>query len=239
MTNKLQTRMVFCNTQSISYILERKPVKNLNLRICADGTVHVSANAFWPVSEIDTFVRDKAAFILAAQQRQQASQMPQLHLVNGEVLQLLGKPITLRVIAAKPPQVFRHGEFLTIAVPNPEDDAQRRRALEKFWDALAIQVFQSSLQRFRSLFTALKTPEPTLRLRTMRSRWGSCQVHTGAITLNRRLLAAPPECIDYVVLHELCHCVQPDHSPAFHQLMTARMPDWKARRALLNQQKIL
>ena len=55
----------------------------------------------------------------------------------------------------------------------------------------------------------------------------------GLVTLNTLLLTKPRECLDYVALHELCHFVQPNHSPAFHRLMTELMPDWKRRRALL------
>lgn len=67
-----------------------------------------------------------------------------------------------------------------------------------------------------------------------RSRWGSCNRTKRVIHLSRRLIAAPLWCVDYVVLHELCHFVHFDHSPAFHRLMTQLMPDWQARRKELN-----
>ena len=73
-----------------------------------------------------------------------------------------------------------------------------------------------------------------VRFRDMKSRWGSCQVVTHDITLNARLVMVPPECVEYVVVHELCHIIVPNHSPAFHDAMSRFMPDWKARRKLLN-----
>ncbi|MGN0779786.1 MAG: M48 family metallopeptidase [Aristaeellaceae bacterium] len=72
------------------------------------------------------------------------------------------------------------------------------------------------------------------RYREMVSRWGSCQVKTRAITLNLRLGMVPPPCMEYVLVHELCHLLHPDHSPAFHADMTRLMPDWQARREQLN-----
>ena len=74
----------------------------------------------------------------------------------------------------------------------------------------------------------------SIRFREMVSRWGSCQPVTGHITLNLRLGLVPPECMEYVLVHELCHLLHPDHSAAFHDEMTCLMPDWEARKKRLN-----
>lgn len=73
----------------------------------------------------------------------------------------------------------------------------------------------------------------TLAYRNMKSRWGSCQPSTGRICINVRLALYPPECLEYVVVHELCHLLVSGHGPEFHSLMTRVMPDWKQRRAKL------
>ena len=72
-----------------------------------------------------------------------------------------------------------------------------------------------------------------LAYRNMTSRWGSCQPSTGRICINVRLALYPPECLEYVVVHELCHLLERGHGPRFHQLMDVFMPDWKQRRAKL------
>ena len=72
-----------------------------------------------------------------------------------------------------------------------------------------------------------------LAYRNMRSRWGSCQPSTGRICINVRLALYPPECLEYVVVHELCHLLVSGHGPDFHKLMDGVMPDWKQRRAKL------
>ena len=74
----------------------------------------------------------------------------------------------------------------------------------------------------------------SIRFREMVSRWGSCQTVTGHINLNLRLGLVPPECMEYVLVHELCHLLHPDHSAAFHDEMTCLMPDWEARKRRLN-----
>ena len=72
-----------------------------------------------------------------------------------------------------------------------------------------------------------------LAYRNMRSRWGSCQPSTGRICINVRLALYPPECLEYVVVHELCHLLVHGHGPEFQSLMTRVMPDWRKRRAKL------
>lgn len=69
--------------------------------------------------------------------------------------------------------------------------------------------------------------------RNMTSRWGSCQPATGRICINVRLALYPPECLEYVVVHELCHLLERGHGPHFKELMDAFLPDWRAARAKL------
>ncbi len=74
----------------------------------------------------------------------------------------------------------------------------------------------------------------TLAYRNMRSRWGSCQPATGRVCINIRLALYPPECLEYVVVHELCHMLEPNHGAGFKELMGRVMPDWKQRERVLN-----
>ena len=73
-----------------------------------------------------------------------------------------------------------------------------------------------------------------LDYRNMKSRWGSCQPQTGRVCINIRLALYPPECLEYVVVHELCHMLEPNHGAGFKTLMTKMMPDWKRRERILN-----
>ena len=74
---------------------------------------------------------------------------------------------------------------------------------------------------------------PTIKIREMKSRWGSCIPAKQQITLNKRLIHYPVEFIEYVVLHEFVHLIQPNHSKAFYHIIEYHMPDYKARIALV------
>ncbi len=123
-------------------------------------------------------------------------------------------------------------------------DAQMARIAETPM-ARAAQASPVEVAQWRAVVQACVPPliaawEPimgvkagNLAYRNMTSRWGSCQPSTGRICINVRLALYPPECLEYVVVHELCHLLERGHGPRFHQLMDAFMPDWKERRAKL------
>lgn len=71
-------------------------------------------------------------------------------------------------------------------------------------------------------------------LRDMKTRWGSCTLGTGRIRLNTRLVFYPEECLEYVIVHELCHLIEPSHDQRFKSCMTRFLPDWKERKKKLN-----
>ena len=98
------------------------------------------------------------------------------------------------------------------------------------WRALVEAFTPALVERWEPI---LGVQAQKLAYRNMRSRWGSCQPTTGRICINVRLALYPPECLEYVVVHELCHLLVPGHGAAFHELMDRVMPDWKKRRAKL------
>lgn len=81
--------------------------------------------------------------------------------------------------------------------------------------------------------TILDVSPGSIVYRNMKTRWGSCQPATGRICINTRLALYPPECLEYVVVHELCHLLVANHGPEFKKLMTRVMPDWKHRQKQL------
>lgn len=224
-------------TITLTYRLERKNVKNLNLRVRRDGGVCVSAHPRVPLPVIEDFLRSRERFLLRALERvreQQRSRPAPRQYVTGEAFYILGKALPLQVSAGAEEEVSSDGERILLRTRTPEDFSARQRLVTRYLDRRCREVFGAALAECCPAIRRYGVALPALRIRDMETRWGSCLVGKGVVTLNKRLLGAPWACITYVVMHELCHFVHPDHSKRFYGLLTQLMPDWRERRDLLN-----
>lgn len=231
-------RTVWYDGTGIDYQLKRKEVKNLNLRIRPDGTVNVSANLAVPEARIDEFVTDKGDYILSTLKKfeEMAQYRPQPKaFVSGETFNILGHGLRLEVFQGKKNEVTSDGVFLHLSVKDPDDDKARERIVERYLDKRCREIFKEVLEVCYPVFAKYGVPMPVLHIRNMETRWGSCSPKRGVITLNKRLLDAPRHCIEYVVTHELCHMVHPNHSKWFYEFLTMHMPDWRERKKILDQ----
>ena len=232
------TREVLVGGQKIVFRLERKPVKNLNLRVRMDGRVFVSASRTVSCAEIDRFVRSRAKYVFAALQKfkntVRVNPQPK-KFVSGETFYILGRSLRLKVSCAENDSIASDEAYIYLAVRNPTDCGTKSRIVRRFMDQRCKAVFAEVMDGLYPIVGKYGVKRPVMKIRALSSRWGSCLVRKGIVTLNRRLLAAPKCCVEYVILHELCHFIHPNHSVKFYALLSALMPDWKERKKLLNR----
>lgn len=238
MPEETTIRTVSLGTQKLTYTLEQKQVKNLNLRIRKDGSVYVSASPAVPADEVDAFVIRKGDYITHAIEQfrlmQQYQPEPKRY-VSGETFYLQGRGLRLQVSKGRQDSLTSDGVYLFLSVKDPENFEKKRRMVTRYLDQQCKAVFGEELDSIYPVFRKYEVEKPQLRIRDMDTRWGSCLAQKGIITLNKRLLEAPRNCIQYVVMHELCHLVHPNHSKHFYQFLTMMMPDWKQRKEALDK----
>lgn len=240
-----EIRTIILGNMEIRYELARKSVKNVNLRIDAAGNVKVSASRRVPIDYIEGFMRQKQALIVTAVSRaeensrrqQEQRQYAEHQYADGEQLSILGKKRVVRVsqiVQSAMECIALEDETISFRVRNPQDTRHKELMYEKWLRAYQRRVYEEICHQVHGQFQQWGVDYPVVKIRRMTSRWGSCQPYRGVITLNSRLIETPRCCIEYVVTHEFCHFIHPDHSKAFHALMTRLMPDWKQRKQLLN-----
>ena len=220
----------------IPYTLERKRVKNVNLRV-RGGELFVSAPRWVPLAVIESFLRSRTGFILGALER--AEQSPSLSYEDGAALPYLGRSFTLVLEKAPRSSVRVEGGTLRAALRSPEDPQSVRRVLDKWYRGESERLCRTYCEALYPHFAALGVPRPEIRMRAMRAAWGNCRPRSGVVTFNARLAAVPEDCVEYVVAHELCHFLYADHSAAFYAALARVIPDWKKRRAALRRRASL
>ncbi|MEG0009925.1 MAG: SprT family zinc-dependent metalloprotease [Aeromonas sp.] len=165
--------------------------------------------------------------------RQQLEHVTPRQYISGESHYYLGKQYLLKVIEA--PDAMQGVKLLRgkLEVSARQRSAEKVRELLADWyKARAKEVFARRLNAMLDQAIWV-TGRPPLRILTMQTQWGSCSPH-GRITLNPHLVKAPRECIDYVILHELCHIAEHNHSEQFYRLMSQVMPGWEKTKERLD-----
>lgn len=241
----MEERSVLVDGRKLTYVLEYKKVKNLNLRIHPDGRIRVSAPGYVEGERIDRFVRSHGNKILSVLEQWEERRIRQEeNRARGEGnFWYLGRLMKVEIRNGSRPDGQIVGDKAVLWMRQPDSASERRRAEEALRDRLCRSVFAASLEanvrRIQEELERMGAEErvecPALRMRTMKSRWGSCMPGKGIVTLNKRLIKMPMECVDYVVIHELCHLLQADHSPRFYAWMKRFLPDWRERKARLEE----
>ncbi len=221
---------------TITYILVRKKVKNINLRVRSGSAVLVSAGRTVPHDFIEQAVRKKARWILKNQERfaENSDIASNRQYITGEIIDYLGRqyPLLLHRAAAIEKVDF-DGAAVSLFVKEGSNPECRKKLLQLWYKQEAKTVFHHSLERMHSLVAGHGIEKPSITIRTMKTRWGSCSWKKQKITLNTELLKATESSIDYVVLHELAHFRHKKHDKSFYNFLSEVMPDWKARKKAL------
>lgn len=226
------------NGKQIEYDLQRKDVKNINLRIKADRTIFLSANPCVPEKVIEDFIESKSEYILKAlahyEELAKYAPKPKQY-VDGETFRILGHDRRLRIIEGKKNTIESDESYIILAVKNPNDAALKKKIVDKWLVSICKDTIQSLCDAIYPKFQKYDVEYPTIRYRNMVSRWGSCQPRRRVLTFNYTLVEAPISCIEYVVVHEFTHFLQPNHSKKFYQQLAMFMPDWESRKKILEK----
>lgn len=225
--NSGMKRQIELQGRQLQYELQRKKVKNINLRIKAEG-VFVSANRLVPQYIIDGFLRDRAEFILSALERMEKMEKPEF--CDGSRVSLLGGELVLRIFQAGRNGYKLKNDEIELFLKDEKDGTLARKTLDALFREKAEEIVPMLCEK---LCKMMGKEMPEIKYRAMKSRWGSCTPKKNQICINTRLMTAPLECIEFVIAHELCHFLRADHSAEFYRELSKIMPDWKVKKQRL------
>lgn len=215
-----------------SVIITKKRIKNLYLRVLPDGGAEVSAPLGMPDGEIIRFIESKSGWLLKQQKRLAALPQRTAKWESGELLPVFGKSYTLQTESGgRSYSLILDGGLARLRLRQGCTAEQAEAFVNSWYGELLREKLAELLPRWEGV-TGLRCSE--LRIKNMKSRWGSCNPRSGEINLNLQLAKYQPECLEYVVLHELAHLNIPGHGADFKAYLDVYMPYWRQRRDLLN-----
>tara|TARA_R110002050_G_scaffold14376_11_gene45434 strand:+ start:1102 stop:1800 length:699 start_codon:yes stop_codon:yes gene_type:complete len=214
-------------TKTIDFNISRTNRKTLAIEVHPDSTVQLVAPENALISDIKEKVITRGRWILKQQYyfEQFLPHTPIREYISGETHYYLGKRYILKVINDNYKSVKLKGGQLHITSPDTSND--KVKALMASWYyGHAKQKFKSILDEAILKFKKEDVVLKRMDIKRMKNRWGSCNSQ-GVVTLNPELVKAPSKCIEYVILHELCHLVIPNHKKEFYDLLEQKMSNWK------------
>lgn len=223
---------------TIEYDISYSQRKTLEINVHPDLSVSVVAPLDTKNSAIAAKVLKRASWILR-QQRELELYLPSTparKYIGGETHRYLGRQYRLKIVEEQTTALsakLSRG-FLTINTPDKTDREKIKQQVNDWYRTQAKRILPERLENWYPRLEKHGTQAlPELKIRVMENRWGSC-TPSGVITLNLKLMQVPKPYIDYVVVHELCHLIENNHSPRFYQILDRIMPDWQKRRQKLN-----
>jgi len=215
----------------ISVAVQRKNIKNMYLRVVPpEGDVKISAPLFVSDDKIIEFVESKMDWILAKKtQISEKKYLPQLKYVNGEKHYLWGEEFTLQLIANNIKTAFVKEDILYLPVSKRSKMTASQKTLADFYR----EDLPKEILEIYDKCTAIVGKKPSeIKIRKMKN-WGNCKQNK-VITLNLNLAKKPKICTQYVLIHELCHLIEFNHSKKFKMLMDKNCPNWREIKKMLN-----
>jgi len=208
--------------------------KTLAISVHPDFSITVVAPLGMPLHDIQARVAKRGHWIESSRNEFQLvfDKQPARAFVSGETHRYLGRQYRLRIRQDKFESVDCQDGYINIICTNPNSPSQVEALLDAWYLVEATRIFPQRFAICQKLFTV--SSPVSMDIRKLKTRWGSCSP-AGRITLNQALIKTPVECIDYVIVHELCHLQEQNHGDRFWQLLGRLMPDYSKRKQRLSQ----
>jgi len=230
----MSTASAYLTVRGIDVDVVYKDIKNLHIGVYPPmGRVRVAAPSRLDDDQVRLAVIQRLPWIKRQRQElQTADRQSQREMVTGESHYVWGSRLRLKVIERPGrPHIEADGNRLLLYT-RPEDTAEQRRALLDQWHRH--QLRQALPELIAKWEDRLEVSVPKWSIRRMKTKWGSCNRESRHIWFNTELAKKHPDCLEYILVHEMAHYIERNHGERFTKLMDRYLPDWRSRRDQLN-----
>ena len=220
---------------SITVDVVQKDIKNVHLSVYPPaGKVRISAPLRMKQETIRVFAASKLGWIKEQQKKitGQDRESPREY-IERESHYLWGRRLLLRIVEREsPPEVQGRHNKIILQVRSATGPSRRQEILDEWYRAQLRTAVQPLITRWEPV---MGVQVERVFVQRMKTKWGSCSRRSASIRLNTDLAKKPPECLEYMVVHEMVHILEPTHNARFMDLMDRMMPNWRFYRQLLNR----
>jgi len=229
-----RSREIKYGRSTIEYQLVFEDRINLAITVKPDKSVCVKAPATSTLQEIQEKLRRRGQWILKQLNYFDKFHplQPEREYVSGETHYYLGRQYRLRIRKGKEEQIKLKGKFFIAKTMKPNDRKNVKNLMMDWYADHAQLLIDQRLLRYADKVLGEGFGQIKCRYLFMKSRWGNCDPEKG-LAFNIELVKTPSQCIDYVIVHELCHMIYPHHDKAFYQKLRRVLPDWEVRKEKL------
>jgi predicted metal-dependent hydrolase len=230
----MSTASGYLTVRGIDIDVVYKDIKNLHIGVYPPaGRVRVAAPERLDDDQVRLAVIQRLPWIKRQRQRlQDAERQSEREMVGGESHYVWGVRTRLLVVEQPGrPRIEAEKNRLTLYVPEGTATERRQELLDQWYRQQLRQTIPTLITKWEA---KLDVSVPKWTIRRMKTKWGSCNRETRHIWLNVELAKKHPDCLEYIVVHEMTHYFEHDHGDRFTKLMDSFMPDWQRRREILN-----
>lgn len=226
------------NGQIIEYTLNRRAKRNVNFRIKENGEISISAPKYVSKNELKKMILKRADWLIETKKKiiSKTHNKIEKNIKNGSTTFFNGNQYQVKIISSIANSITFDRDFIIIKIKSKyfENNEYINRFFKNWLKEYEYYLCDKLIDKYIEIFKKYNLKKPDLTIREMSSRWGSCIPAKNKITINQKLIYSPFICLEYVVLHEVSHLIEANHSKKFYALIENVMPDWKKRRQLLN-----
>nr|WP_281249141.1 SprT family zinc-dependent metalloprotease [Wohlfahrtiimonas larvae] len=210
-----------------------KAIKNLYIRVKKDGKAYVSVPKKLSQKQVEITLLNHLPWVKAQLTKLSSLQIqPELEYQSGETHSLWGKSYTLQLETNhKKVEALIRDDHVVVQSNGDLTLEQKIKLLDNLYRTEIQKIMPELITEWEA---KIQVQSSEWRLKKMKTRWGTCNTRAKRIWLNTELAKYPLECLEYVLVHELVHLLERSHNHRFKALMTKFMPDWPARKKLLN-----
>lgn len=208
-----------------------KKIRNINLKVSINGEVKLSAPKNTSQKIINDFINSKEDWIKNALQKFEKSiKLSKVSIENDGIIYLFGAPKKVRIIHSEIifPEFIVLEDYLQISINEKLSLKTRERHFNTFLEKSLRSISKPMFDKWEQ---KLEVSKKDLIIKNLKGKWGYCDTRTKDICLNIELSKRNLEFIEYVVLHEICHLLVPNHGPKFKKLLDTHMPTWRQIKA--------